>query len=43
MRERQELFHVRFDITKRRALGHRDTEPSQDTSWTLHVKRHSSG
>ncbi|KAE9021740.1 hypothetical protein PF010_g993 [Phytophthora fragariae] len=37
MRERPELFHARFVITKRRALGH------QDTSWTLHVKTYSGG
>ncbi|KAE9025030.1 hypothetical protein PR003_g11890 [Phytophthora rubi] len=43
MRERPELFHARFDITKRQALGHRDTDPLQDTSWTLHVKTHSGG
>ncbi|KAE8905361.1 hypothetical protein PF003_g10278 [Phytophthora fragariae] len=40
MREHPELFHARFDI-KRRTLDHRDTDPSQDTSWTLRVKTHS--
>ncbi|KAE8886858.1 hypothetical protein PF003_g28928 [Phytophthora fragariae] len=43
MRERPELFHTRFDSTKRRTLGHRDTDPSHGTSWTLLVKRDSGG
>ncbi|KAE9006458.1 hypothetical protein PR003_g29209 [Phytophthora rubi] len=43
MRVCPELFHARFDIIKRRALGHRDTDSSQDTSWTLHLKTYSGG
>ncbi|KAE8893011.1 hypothetical protein PF003_g22940 [Phytophthora fragariae] len=43
MHERPELFHARFDTTKRPTLDHRDTDPLQDTSWALHVKSHSGG